>query len=191
MFNGFKDWLHKRFDAPEPISFGTVEEQVTQNQVAFRQANAKDADAFEIIERQIYQASPWGRVGFLNELYHRERLYLAIMVNQQTVGYAGMSFNRRQLDAHITNLGIMPNFQGQGIGTKVIQHLLEVAQTQGMLTVSLEVKQHNPGAQRLYERLNFELLRVRHHYYRDDGDDALEMVISLPVKGEKGWQNKN
>ncbi len=60
-----------------------------------------------------------------------------------------------------------------------------------MLTVSLEVKQHNPGAQRLYERLNFELLRVRHHYYRDDGDDALEMVISLPVKGGKGWQNKN
>lgn len=191
MFNGFKNWLHKLLDAPDPINFAPVQEQFAQSEVVLRQANAKDADAFEIIERQIYQASPWGRVGFLNELYHRERLYLAVTVNQQTVGYAGMSFNRYQLDAHITNIGIMPNFQGQGIGTGVIKQLLEVAQAEGVLTVSLEVKQHNPGAQRLYERLHFELLRVRHHYYRDDGDDALEMVISLPVSGEVGWKNEN
>ncbi|WP_263848917.1 hypothetical protein [Limosilactobacillus equigenerosi] len=41
------------------------------------------------------------------------------------------------------------------------------------------MKRDNERAISLYQTLKFDLLRVRRHYYQDDGADAWEMVAKL------------
>jgi ribosomal protein S18 acetylase RimI-like enzyme len=54
----------------------------------------------------------------------------------------------------IAGLQILPEHQNRGIGTAVINSVLERA-TRAGIPVDLEVESDNPGARRLYERLGF------------------------------------
>lgn len=56
---------------------------------------------------------------------------------------------------HIIDIALLPQFQGAGVGTRILRDLLEQATAQGA-TVTLQVECQNP-ARRLYERLGFEL----------------------------------
>jgi ribosomal protein S18 acetylase RimI-like enzyme len=54
---------------------------------------------------------------------------------------------------HIVDVNLLPQLQGRGLGTELLQQLMEVARSQGK-TVTLSVVAGNP-AQRLYSRLGF------------------------------------
>lgn len=60
---------------------------------------------------------------------------------------------------HIANFGVHPNYQGQGIGSLLLQHLKCLAQQQGFTALSLDVSQKNPNGQRLYERIGFSVVK--------------------------------
>jgi ribosomal protein S18 acetylase RimI-like enzyme len=53
-------------------------------------------------------------------------------------------------------IALAPDFRGQGIGTQLLQTLLEAAATR-FRAVSLSVEKSNP-ARRLYERFGFEIV---------------------------------
>ena len=57
----------------------------------------------------------------------------------------------------IAHLGVQPDLRGQGLGSKLIHHFIEVARAKGRATVSLDVSIENPKAQALYERLGFQI----------------------------------
>lgn len=59
-------------------------------------------------------------------------------------------------DLHIIDLGLLPSLRGQGVGTKVIRHLLAIA-TEANLDVRFYVEKMNPAI-RLYERLGFKVV---------------------------------
>jgi GNAT superfamily N-acetyltransferase len=54
---------------------------------------------------------------------------------------------------HLAEIGLMPDRQGQGLGTQIIQDVLAMADRKGM-PVELQVFSANPASQ-LYERLGF------------------------------------
>jgi ribosomal protein S18 acetylase RimI-like enzyme len=56
----------------------------------------------------------------------------------------------------IENLWTLPELRGQGLGTRLIQGLLQLGQRDGAEIASLTVNESNAGARRLYERLGFE-----------------------------------
>lgn len=57
---------------------------------------------------------------------------------------------------YIDSFGVDPLYQGKGIGSKMLNHLVkEYAEKQG-LTLGLLVEIDNPAAKRLYERLGFK-----------------------------------
>ncbi|MEM8594053.1 MAG: N-acetyltransferase [Pseudomonadota bacterium] len=60
---------------------------------------------------------------------------------------------------YIANLGIHPDYQGQGIGTQLIQYLEHQSEQLGYRSITLDVALNNPNAQRLYERLGFEVIK--------------------------------
>ncbi len=56
---------------------------------------------------------------------------------------------------YVDSIGVSPEWQGQGIGGKLLQHLIsEYVQKQG-LTLGLLVEKANPAARRLYEKVGF------------------------------------
>ena len=56
-------------------------------------------------------------------------------------------------ELNLANIRVAPEYQGQGIGTRLIGEMLREAHQQG-LPVTLRVLKVNP-ARRLYERLGF------------------------------------
>lgn len=60
---------------------------------------------------------------------------------------------------HIVELQLLPEMQGKGIGSAVVRHLIQHGAGLG-LPVTLSVVPANPRAQRLYERLGFEVTGV-------------------------------
>ena len=56
------------------------------------------------------------------------------------------------------SMAILPPYRGQGLGTQLLEKMLEQAQQVGFPAVSLSVSAGNP-AQRLYTRLGFKVIR--------------------------------
>ncbi len=64
---------------------------------------------------------------------------------------------------YISNLGVLPQAQGRGIGTRLMQFAEEAAQAGGLMKCSLLVGTNNTAARRLYERLGYEVVFTRSH----------------------------
>lgn len=76
-------------------------------------------------------------------------------------------------EAHITILGIHPDYQGQGLGQALLLSLLQVARQQGLEWATLEVRVSNQTARSLYGKFGFQEAGRRPRYYPDTGEDAL------------------
>ena len=74
-----------------------------------------------------------------------------IVLHGQDIG--AISVVRRVTDIFLSNIELLPAYQGHGIGTQLIQTLLDEAQ-QKKVAITLQVLKVNP-ARRLYERLGF------------------------------------
>jgi ribosomal protein S18 acetylase RimI-like enzyme len=59
--------------------------------------------------------------------------------------------------ALLTDLIVVEEARGRGIGTRLVQDALEVARALGSTRLSLEVRRDNLPALRIYRRLGFEL----------------------------------
>lgn len=65
-------------------------------------------------------------------------------------------FKRPKPDVlHLDTLVVHPDLRGQGIGTQLVDAVIALARTEGKRFVTLEVKDINPRAKRLYERMGF------------------------------------
>lgn len=60
---------------------------------------------------------------------------------------------------------IEANFRGQGVGTRLLQQLIQYANKEGYHSVRLDVIDSNLNAKRLYERLGFSVLKTESMAY--------------------------
>jgi ribosomal protein S18 acetylase RimI-like enzyme len=65
---------------------------------------------------------------------------------------------RRPGSIYVRELQVVPEFQGQGIGTSVLRQVINDAAAKNKC-VALQVAIENVGARRLYERLGFQVIR--------------------------------
>lgn len=57
---------------------------------------------------------------------------------------------------HITDISVMPDFRGKGIGTYLIEKVKDYADKKGIKYLKLVVFSENQGAVRFYKRVGFE-----------------------------------
>lgn len=74
-------------------------------------------------------------------------------------------------EAHITILGVHPEYRRQGWGEVLMYGLFAVAHQRGLTRATLEVSSQNQAAIALYEKLGFRQAGCRKGYY-SNGDDA-------------------
>ena len=71
-------------------------------------------------------------------------------------------FNKRtQKEIHLESLAVTTDEQGKGIGSKLLYFVIDYARLKGFSQIRLEVKDSNPNAKRLYERIGFKEKRVQ------------------------------
>jgi ribosomal-protein-alanine N-acetyltransferase len=126
------------------------------------------------IERRAFP-TPWSLAMFVLELSKPSSVCLAAAQSTASeevlVGYLICS---RYADVwHLMNIAVDPPVLRRGIGTALIERLLELAGPGESYT--LEVRPSNPAAIALYERFGFVPAGTRPRYYADTGEDALVM----------------
>jgi ribosomal protein S18 acetylase RimI-like enzyme len=83
---------------------------------------------------------------------------------------------------YLSSLGVLPAYQGQGLGGALLDHLAATSRTAGKARLALHVVDSNAGARRLYERHGFRVVRTEPSFFTQNlwGFQALlYMVRSL------------
>jgi len=79
--------------------------------------------------------------------------------------------------ADLLALAVLPAYQRRGIGTQLLEHVIEVAErvapTSHIQQLRLTVAEHNTSAQRMYARAGFRVVEGGATY--DRGQRALRM----------------
>jgi len=127
-------------------------------------------------------ALPWPASAYRFELFENPSSQLWVAQTQTadgTTAVIGMSVVWLILDeAHIATIAVHPDFRGQGIAQLLMSASLVGAIRQGCTQATLEVRESNWQAQRLYKRFRFQLAGVRPRYYRDNNEDAWIMTVT-------------
>ncbi len=88
-------------------------------------------------------------------------------------GYAGLWLMVDE--AHVTTIGVRPQFRGKGYGELLLVTLVEAALDIHARWLTLEVRVSNESAQALYRKYGFQDAGTRKKYYSDNNEDALIM----------------
>ena len=144
-----------------------------------REVKYSDIKRLIAIQREVYEGQvPWGRTAFLEELNGTKPiLYLVAEHEGEIIGFIGVRFENG--DGHITNVAIVKAYQNLGLGHYFFREAEKVARQNDYESLSLDVRNSNLDAQRLYRRLGFVTQRVKPDYYRNNNEDALDMLYLL------------
>ena len=143
--------------------------------VVYGKLKPSDAARCAELESLLFEGDdPWPERAFLAELRAKHIHYVAARVDGKLVGYAGIArLGRvRPFEYEIHTIGVDPDYQGRGIGRRLVSQILELASGS---VVFLEVRTDNVPAISLYESFGFVNVGLRRRYYRASGADAYTM----------------
>ena len=143
--------------------------------VEIRRLTFADLPQVVAIERRAF-TTPWSLAMFVLELSKPSGICLAAEVESELVGY--MVCSRYDTVWHLMNIAVEPDWRRRGIGSALLQALLERVGDDAQVT--LEVRRSNHGAVTLYEQFGFRSAGVRRRYYADNGEDAVIMWRTHP-----------
>lgn len=146
------------------------------DKVAFYPMQEDDLDRVVALEQTAF-SHPWTRQLYSDALTSYECWIMT--VNDQHAGHGVIS----QIvdEAHLLNIAITIEQQGQGLGLQLLEHLMQRASARGCVECFLEVRASNQSAYRLYERFGFNEIGRRRDYYptAEGHEDALVMACTL------------
>lgn len=107
----------------------------------------------------------WNDTILKDELNAENSNYIIAKFNQEIVGFAGIK-NLLE-EANIMNIVVKKNFRNQGIGTLLLENLIDLAKKQNSTSITLEVMEENYSAIHLYKNLGFQQIGLRKNYYQN------------------------
>lgn len=142
---------------------------------------AADLPAVLRIEGLSFSTS-WPMNAFANEIRDNKLAhYFVGRIGSHVVAYGGIWVILE--DSHITTIAVHPDYRRQKLGEEMLLTLLDRAISQGASWITLEVRESNDAAQRLYRKYGFTTVSTRRGYYSDNGENALVMWAGN-LKGE-------
>ena len=139
-----------------------------------RRMRLEDCPQVHGIEEQVFP-TPWSLRDFEKEMtVNRCARYLVAEEDGRIVGFAGAWMILEE--SHMTNIAVLPEYRGRGIGRRLMEALMQYASNLGVSYMTLEVRAGNKKAQALYTSLGFIRVSVRKKYYEDNGEDGYLMV---------------
>ena len=118
--------------------------------------------------------TPWTATGIFTYFLRDDTILLAAEEDGNLIGFAALLMAPPESD--ILDIAVDRGRRNAGIGTKLLQQLLEEGLKCGVRTAYLEVRTGNAPARHLYEKLGFREVGYRKHYYTDPVEDAVVMM---------------
>lgn len=138
----------------------------------------EDIDTVYALEVAIFP-TPWSRTSYLFELQQNSASHQWVIESQpegQIAAYV-VCWLLGGDELHIANIAVAPEFRRQGLGRRLLAHVLAAGGELGAMSAALEVRASNLAAQQLYAEFGFEVVAVRKGYYQDNHEDALLMEL--------------
>ena len=120
---------------------------------------------------------PWSLAAFTDTVEKDNYRYIVAEEEGEILGYCGFIYVLDE--AEIPNVCVKETARQQGVGTKIMQRLLEEAKQLGITVLYLEVRKSNTAARRLYESLGFTMNGIRKNFYERPTEDAVLMSKTL------------
>jgi ribosomal-protein-alanine N-acetyltransferase len=137
----------------------------------------EDIPAVAAIEEASFSI-PWTRGTFFNLLKQPSAcLFSAVDRHECIVGYAAVWFVGDE--AELGDLAVDRGARRNGVGSLLLQTVVEEVRERAFRRVFLEVRESNDGAQSLYRRHGFEIAGCRRNYYTNPIEDAVLMQCLL------------
>jgi ribosomal-protein-alanine N-acetyltransferase len=152
-----------------------------EGRVTWRLAERRDVSALFEIEQSSF-STPWTWGELEEELDKPTARVWVAAEEDRVVGFGIQWFIAGE--SQLANIAFRSDCRGRGLGRKMMEHLLEEAQREGMEKMTLEVRVDNLSALELYRRLGFVETSRRARFYEDQADAVL-----MEKKLERGSRN--
>ena len=110
------------------------------------------------------------------ELNNPNSEYFVAKLENNILGFAGIW--KAVDDVHITDIVVKKSNRQTGIGSKLLEKLIQTAKSQNFNSITLEVNEHNQPAINLYLKYGFKNVGFRKKYYNNK-DTAIIMTKEL------------
>jgi ribosomal-protein-alanine N-acetyltransferase len=115
---------------------------------------------------------------FREEIRSKRSFFYTAWFGDVLIGYSG--FWLVLDEGHITSLTVRHDYRGYGYGREQLLHLLAVGEERGVRAFTLEVRESNERARKLYDSAGFRAVGMRKGYYSSTREDAVVMLKELP-----------
>ena len=146
------------------------------NNIILDNLKTKYLDSLVELENKCFKI-PWSRNMFLGDVDNPNAYYILIINDDRVIGYCGLY---RVLDeSSITNIAVHPDFRKKGLATLMLRNIFEYCLKASISFVTLEVRESNTDAIKLYMDNGFEIVGERKNYYADNRETAILMTKYL------------
>lgn len=120
--------------------------------------------------------SPWKYETFLSsfEVGHKG---LICKHYSEIIGF--IIFSPINPEAHILSISVTKKIQSKGVGSLLLQSMLDQCAAMNYKKIFLEVRTSNLQAINFYQKFGFSKDAIRDNYYTDNSEDALLMSLSI------------
>jgi [ribosomal protein S18]-alanine N-acetyltransferase len=147
--------------------------------VSLRPARSDDLPALRALETACFGRDAWGGAALQGELdgVPETRYVLVAEASRSIVGYASLLAVGTTAD--VQRIAVLPEWQRQGIGRRLLFDLLERARSRGCAEALLEVRDDNAAALAMYHAAGFAEIARRHGYFHGVADAVVLRLAPL------------
>jgi len=124
----------------------------------------------------------WSEEDFLCCLRQRNCIGMVAEQDHNIVGF--MIYELHKLTLRILNFAVDPSVQRSGIGSRMIERLVDKLSQQRRREIVLEVRETNLNAQLFFRSQGFRAMGVLREHYDDTAEDAYSMIFRLIAEDE-------
>lgn len=149
--------------------------------VSIRRADKNDIDLLESIEKSAFpafQQSNRRQITWSIKSPAQEVWIAEITKENKTTQIGSIILHYHKNSLRLYSIGVILQFQGMGIGERLMAHVINIAHSRGVQLISLEMDADNKRLWFFYEKFGFELLKKIPNYY-SKGRDALKLILKI------------
>ena len=142
---------------------------MTHINIKIENMKAEHINEVENIEKICF-AHAWTRADLEAQLTLDTSHFVVATVDEKVVGYMGLQIFSGE--GYVTNVAVLPEYRRQGIAKMLIEKQLQ----NEMSFITLEVRESNLPAIKLYESCGFENVGIRPKFYSNPTENAIIMT---------------
>ena len=128
-----------------------------------------DAKPISVIEKECFSV-PWSENQVRDEISKENAIFLVAKSQEELCGYISGQLILDEF--YINNVAVTEKFRKNGVASSLIEKLLLILKNKPCALATLEVRESNVNARRVYEKFGFVNLGIRKDFYSHPKENA-------------------